>query len=489
MNTKQRKILVTSALPYANGPLHLGHLLEHIQTDIWARLQNMLGHNCIAVCAEDAHGAPIMIKADSQNISPETLIAQAKREHEADLNDFHIHYDNYHTTHSTENHALTYEIYQRLQKQGDIIQRNVKQAYDPIKNMFLPDRYIKGDCPVCKAKQQYGDSCEHCGATYNPTDLNNPVSVISGTTPIEKQSQHFFFDLPKYETYLKQWLDAGHLQTEVANKLKEWFQAGLKQWDISRDAPYFGFEIPDTVNKYFYVWLDAPIGYMASFKQYCENNPNIDFDEFWHKDSDTELYHFIGKDIIYFHALFWPAILKSAGLKTPTGVFAHGFLTLNGEKMSKSRGTFITARTYLNHLNPEYLRYYFAAKLSNHIGDIDLNFTDFIQRVNADLVGKVVNIASRCAAFINKKFSDQLSTQCVKTELYQKFVTAGETIAQCYENREYSQAVRRIMALADQVNQYIDEEKPTKKTTSSGSLQFRDQSIPHFNDLSITHTA
>lgn len=458
--TQQKKILVTSALPYANGPLHLGHLVEHIQTDIWVRWHKMQGHVCIAVCGEDAHGTPIMIKAEREGVSAETLIAQMQQEHERDFDDFYIHYDYYHTTHSEENRELSYMIYRRLQQNGDIKKRTIEQMYDPVKHMFLPDRYIKGQCPACNAEDQYGDSCEACGATYHPNDLINPVSVVSDAIPEERESEHFFFDLPKYEGFLKQWIHAGHLQTEVANKLNEWFDEGLQQWDISRDSPYFGFEIPDHPGKYFYVWLDAPVGYMASFKKFCQQAPGFDFDEFWQEESQTELYHFVGKDIIYFHALFWPAMLKGAGLRTPTAIFSHGFLTVNGQKMSKSRGTFIKARTYSAHLNPEYLRYYFAAKLSDGIEDIDLNFNDFMQRVNSDLVGKVVNIASRCAGFIHKKFAGMLAAECSEPALLADFVDAGDKIGALYCNREYSHALRLIMGLADRANQYIDAKKP-----------------------------
>ena len=462
---RPRKILVTSALPYANGSIHMGHMVEYIQTDIWVRFQKMRGHECIYVCADDAHGTPIMLRAQNEGIDPEELIARVKKEHQADFADFEVGFDNFHSTHSDENRELAETIYTRLNDAGFISTRVIEQAYDPEKEMFLPDRFLKGTCPRCGAEDQYGDNCEVCGATYSTSELKNPVSVVSGATPIQKESEHYFFKLPEFDAMLKEWTHTGHLQSEVANKLSEWFEAGLQEWDISRDAPYFGFEIPgaeDTSGnkKYFYVWLDAPMGYFASFKNLCAQRDDLDFDEFLKPDSETELYHFIGKDIIYFHALFWPAILKGADLRTPTAIFAHGFLTVNGQKMSKSRGTFINARHYLDHLDPEYLRYYFAAKLTNRIDDLDLNFEDFMARVNSDLVGKMVNIASRCAGFISKKSDGQLSAECSEPELYQRFVDAGEQIAELYEHREFGQAMREIMALADVANQYIDEQKP-----------------------------
>lgn len=457
--TSSRTMLVTSALPYANGHLHLGHLVEHIQTDIWVRTHKMLGHTCIAVCGDDAHGTPIMLKAESLGITPEALTAEMKLSHEADFAAFQIAYDHYHTTHSPENQSLASALYTALQTHGDIIKKTIRQAYDPVKEMFLPDRYVKGTCPKCGAHDQYGDNCEACGATYAPTDLVNPVSALSGATPIEKDSEHYFFDLPRYETLLKEWTRNGHLQPEVANKLDEWFKEGLKQWDISRDAPYFGFEIPGCQDKYFYVWLDAPIGYMASFKAYCDKT-GLSFDAFWREDSTTELYHFVGKDIIYFHALFWPAILSGSGHRLPTAIYAHGFLTINGQKMSKSRGTFIEAKTYLAHLDPEYLRYYFAAKLNGRVDDLDLNFDDFLNRVNADLVGKIVNIASRCAGFIQKKFDHQLADTLHDPDLYQRLLGIRETVIDAYVQRDYARAIRLIMEAADQVNQYIDLHKP-----------------------------
>ena len=466
-----RRLLVTSALPYANGPIHLGHLVEYIQTDIWVRFQRARGHEAHYVCADDAHGTAIMLKAEQNGLAPEQQIANVKAEHERDFAGFGIRFDNYHSTHSDENRVLSQQIYTRLrdglpgagagslQAGGHIATRPVRQLFDPEKGLFLADRFIKGDCPKCDAPDQYGDSCEVCSATYAPTELKNPRSTISGATPVEKESLHYFFRLPHFEAMLKDWTRSGALQEEVANKLAEWFEAGLADWDISRDAPYFGFEIPDAPGKYFYVWLDAPIGYMASFRNLC-NRAGIDFDAYWREDSEAELYHFIGKDIVYFHALFWPAMLEGAGYRKPTGVFAHGFLTVNGQKMSKSRGTFIMAQTYLQHLNPEYLRYYFAAKLSGRVEDIDLNLEDFTQRVNSDLVGKVVNIASRCAGFISKRFDGQLDADCAEPGLLAEFIAAGDSIAAHYEARDFGRAIREIMALADRANQYIDEKKP-----------------------------
>ena len=455
----ERKMLVTSALPYANGHLHLGHLVEHIQTDIWVRTHKMLGIQCISVCGDDAHGTPIMLKAEQMGITPEALTAEIKLSHERDFQAFAVDYDCYHTTHSPENQILASAIYEQLQASGTIIKKTIKQAFDPLKQMFLPDRYVKGTCPKCGALDQYGDNCEVCGATYAPTDLIDAVSAISGARPIEKDSEHYFFDLPRYELLLKEWTRNGHLQVEVANKLSEWFDAGLKQWDISRDAPYFGFLIPGTTDKYFYVWLDAPIGYMASFKKYCDES-GVSFGEFWNKDSTTELYHFVGKDIVYFHALFWPAMLAASGHRMPTAVYTHGFLTVDGQKMSKSRGTFLEARTYLDHLHPEYLRYYYAAKLNGRVDDLDLNFEDFTNRVNADLVGKVVNIASRCAGFVNKRFDNQLSSTLSEPQLYAELLSARELIIDSFVARDYARAIRQIMECADKVNQYIDTNKP-----------------------------
>jgi methionyl-tRNA synthetase len=471
MSNKTRQILVTSALPYANGSIHIGHLVEYIQTDIWVRFQKMQDHKCTYVCADDAHGTPIMLRAQKEGITPEELIAASDKEHRADFADFFVNFDNFHSTHSDENREIAETIYKRLRDAGHIEQRKIKQAYDPEKEMFLPDRFIKGTCPKCGADDQYGDNCEVCGATYAPTDLKNPVSAISGATPIEKESEHYFFKLADFESMLREWTQGDHTQSAISNKLNEWFESGLQSWDISRDAPYFGFEIPDAPGKFFYVWLDAPMGYMASFKNLCDKRDDLNFDDYWKADSEHELYHFIGKDIAYFHTLFWPAVLSGSNFRTPTAVFCHGFLTVNGQKMSKSRGTFIKARTYLDNLNPEYLRYYFAAKLGNGIEDLDLNLDDFIQRVNSDLVGKVVNIASRCAGFIKKKFDSQLSASCSEPELYQKFVDAGDNIATLFEQREFSHAIREIMALADMANQYIDANKPWVLAKEEGKEQ------------------
>ncbi len=457
--SNKRKILVTCALPYANGSIHLGHLLEHIQTDIWVRFQRMRGHETYFVCADDAHGTPIMLKAQELGVTPEAMIAGVRNEHMADFNDFYISFDNYHSTHSEENKAFAEEIYNKLHANGHIKTRTISQLYDPEKGMFLPDRFVKGTCPKCKSEDENGDSCDNCGATYSPTEVINPRSVVSGATPVLKDSEHYFFDLPAFEQMLKDWTTGGSLQEEMANKLNEWFESGLQQWDISRDAPYFGFEIPNAPGKFFYVWLDAPIGYMGSFKNLCDKQ-NIDFDSYWQENSDAELYHFIGKDIIYFHSLFWPAMLEGSGYRKPTSVFAHGFVTVNGAKMSKSKGTFIKGRTYLDHLNPEYLRYYYAAKLTNRIDDLDLNLEDFAQRVNSDLVGKVVNIASRCASFISKRFDGMLSTTIADQALADEVTSAGDRLADLYENREFGKAMREIMALADKVNEYIAVKEP-----------------------------
>ncbi|MCC4276061.1 methionine--tRNA ligase [Marinomonas communis] len=470
MAQPQRKILVTSALPYANGSIHLGHMLEHIQTDIWVRFQKLRGNLCTAVCADDAHGTAIMIKAEQNGITSEQLIDGVRQEHMADFNDFGIGYDNYYSTHSPENRELSESIYKALRDNGKISVRSITQAYDPEKEMFLADRFIKGTCPKCKAEDQYGDNCEVCSATYTPMEMINPRSVYSGATPIEKSSDHYFFKLPEFQEFLQEWTRSGTLQDQVANKLAEWLDSGLQEWDISRDAPYFGFEIPDAPGKYFYVWLDAPIGYMASFKNLCDRTEGLEFDEYWNKDSKAELYHFIGKDIINFHALFWPAMLDCAGYRTPTAVNAHGYVTVDGEKMSKSRGTFIKARTYLNHLDPQYLRYYFAAKLNSRVDDIDLNLGDFVQRVNSDVVGKVVNIASRTASFINKKFDGQLQSAPAQESMIQEFVDAGDLIAELYETREYGKAMREIMRLADIANTYIADEEPWVKAKNEETL-------------------
>ena len=461
--SKKRRILVTSALPYANGPLHLGHMLEHIQTDIWVRYQKARGHECHYVCADDTHGTAIMLKAEQQGVSSEALIAQVHKDHSRDFNDFLISHDNYYSTHSEENKDYSEKIYTELYDKGFIAEREITQAFDPEKQLFLADRYIKGTCPKCKAPDQYGDNCEVCGATYAPVDLIDPFSTISGAKPIDKQSVHYFFKLPEFKEFLTQWLSNENLQASVANKLGEWLEAGLQEWDISRDAPYFGFEIPNAPGKFFYVWLDAPIGYMASFKNYCDT-ANLNFDDFWDsaqaEKQGTELYHFIGKDIINFHGLFWPAMLHACDLRLPNAIYAHGFVMINGEKMSKSRGTFIMARTYLEHFQPEYLRYFFASKLGNGIDDIDLNLEDFVQKVNSDLVGKLVNIASRCAGFITKRFDNTLAAELPNTELQQGLIAESENIGNAYENREFAKATRLIMALADRINQYIDEQEP-----------------------------
>lgn len=454
-----RKILVTSALPYANGPIHIGHMVEYIQTDIWARFQRQRGNSCYYVCADDAHGTPIMLRAQQQGIEPQALIDEMNQEHQTDFAGFNIHFDNYHSTHSEENRVLAEGIYLAARDKGHIDTRTIKQAYDPEAEMFLPDRFIKGDCPKCGSSDQYGDNCEVCGATYSTTDLKNAYSVVTGAAPIEKDSEHYFFKLGDFTEFLAKWLDSGSVQKEVVNKMNEWVSDGLSDWDISRDAPYWGFKIPDTDNKYFYVWLDAPVGYLASFKNLCDRTGES-FDDYWAKDSNAEVYHFIGKDIAYFHTLFWPAQLEVAGYRLPTGVHCHGFLKVNGEKMSKSRGTFIQARVFLNHLPAEQLRYYFASKLSNTIEDIDLNLEDFMRRANSDLVGKVVNIASRCAGFVHKHFDGKLSAELPDPALYAQFTEASEEIAEAYESRQYSRAMRQVMALADLANQYIDENKP-----------------------------
>ena len=468
MTNSNRKILVTSALPYANGGIHIGHLIEYIQTDIWVRFQKMRGHECYYVCADDAHGTPIMLRAQKEGITPEELVARFQTEHQADFADFAIKFDNYYSTHSSEDQQFSNFIYKALNEGGHIERRTISQFFDPVEKIFLPDRFIHGECPNCGTPDQYGDHCEVCTKTYSPTELKNPVSAISGATPIEKDSEHLFVNLADFETMLQEWTSSGSLQPEMQHKVNEFFDAGLIPWDISRDVPYFGFEIPDEPGKYFYVWLDAPIGYMASFKNLCDKEP-LDFDEFWGAESQAELYHFIGKDIIYFHALFWPAMLAGAGFRKPTAIFVHGFLTVDGQKMSKTRGTFINARTYLNHLNPEYLRYYFAAKLGNGVQDIDLNLDDFLHRVNADLVGKFVNIASRCVRFITQNFGGNLAPTLADTSLYQHFIDKGNVIAEAYEKRDYNRAVRDIMALADRANQYIDEHKPWVLVKQEGS--------------------
>ncbi len=488
-----RTLLVTSALPYANGPIHLGHLVEYIQTDVWVRFQKMRGHTCHYVCADDTHGTPIMLRAEKEGITPETLIARVQTEHERDFAGFHVAFDHYYSTHSEETREMAEVIYQRLKADGLIESRTIEQFYDPSKAMFLPDRFIKGECPKCHAKDQYGDSCEACGATYAPTDLIEPYSAVSGATPIRKTSTHYFFKLNQCEAFLKGWTREGHLQAEAANKMAEWFEQGLSDWDISRDAPYFGFEIPDAPGKFFYVWLDAPIGYMGSFRKYCALK-GIDFERYWKPDSTTELYHFIGKDILYFHALFWPAMLEFSGFRTPTQIFAHGFLTVNGEKMSKSRGTFITAQSYLDEgLNPEWLRYYYGCKLNGSLEDIDLNLEDFALRINADLVGKYVNIASRTAGFVTKLLEGQLDSnfwstpegQALKAESLQE----ATSIAEAYESRDYARATREIMKMADRINEYVNSEEPWKVAKDPDRrgelLRICTRSIEGFKTLSI----
>ncbi len=473
-----RKILVTSALPYANGSIHLGHMVEHIQTDVWVRFQKLRGHECYYCCADDTHGTPVMLAAQKQGIAPEDMIAKVREEHLADFTGFFIGYDNYYSTHSPENKQFSEQIYRVLKANGKIESRVIKQLFDPEKQMFLPDRFVKGECPKCHAQDQYGDNCEVCGTTYSPTELINPYSAVSGAKPELRESEHFFFKLGECADFLKAWTSGNnphdgkpHLQPEALNKMKEWLGEGeettLSDWDISRDAPYFGFEIPDAPGKYFYVWLDAPVGYMASFKNLC-NRIGVDFDEYFKADSQTEMYHFIGKDILYFHALFWPAMLHFSGHRAPTGVYAHGFLTVDGQKMSKSRGTFITAKSYLEQgLNPEWMRYYIAAKLNSKIEDIDLNLQDFISRVNSDLVGKYVNIAARASGFIAKRFEGRLK-DVADSELLAKLTAQSEAIAECYESREYAKALRDIMALADIVNEYVDANKPWELAKQEG---------------------
>ncbi len=465
-----RKILVTSALPYANGAIHLGHLLEYIQTDIWVRFQKSRGHQCHYVCADDAHGTAIMLRAEQEGITSEALIDRVSQEHQRDFAHFGVAFDNYHSTHSEENRYFSELIYTRLRDKGHIATRDIEQMYDPVKGLFLADRFIKGTCPKCKTDDQYGDNCEACGATYTPAELIDPVSAISGATPEVRSSTHYFFKLPDFADFLDDWINDGHVQPQIRNKLMEWFEAGFNEWDISRDAPYFGFEIPDAPGKYFYVWLDAPIGYLASFQALCERE-GLDFDGYWKKGSEAEVYHFIGKDIVYFHALFWPAMLHGADLRTPTAVNCHGFVTVNGAKMSKSRGTFIKAATYAEYLNPEYLRYYFAAKLTSRVDDLDLNLDDFAARVNSDLVGKVVNIASRCAGFVKKLGDGRLSPHCAEPERVARFIAAGDEIAEQFEAREFGRAMRLIMELADEANTYIAEAEPWVLAKQEGREQ------------------
>lgn len=468
-----RTILITTALNYANGQIHMGHLLETIQADIWKRFHMMRGNTCYYVCGADAHGAPIMLAAEKNNIAPETMVEQIRQGHITDFKKFHISFDNYHSTHSDENKKLSIAIYERLKKNGDIAKKTVTQLFDPEKKLFLADRFVRGECPKCGAKEQYGDNCEACGATYEPTELKNPRSAITGATPILKESKHYFFALDHYADFLNQWTQSGVLQSSIANKLQEWFKTGLQQWNISRDAPYFGFEMPDHPHKYFYVWLDAPIGYIASSLNFTADNTAL-FDAFWHQDNKTELYHFIGKDIISFHALFWPAMLHASEYRLPTKLFVHGFVTVNGEKMSKSRGTFITAKQFAKHITPEYLRYYYASKLNHQVEDIDFNFADFAAKINSDLVGKYVNLASRCAGFIAKKFNGKLAAQLHDEALFHAFTASSENIADAYEQLNYHRAIKEIMALTDRANQYIDFHKPwslAKETARENEVQ------------------
>ena len=468
-----RRIIVTSALPYANGSIHLGHLVEYLQTDIWVRNQKMAGNDCVYICADDSHGTPIMLKAQELGITPEELIKKTYDEHVQDFADFQIEFDNFHTTHSDENREISENFYHSLKDRGDITSKEIEQFYDDEAKMFLPDRFIKGGCPKCKAENQYGDSCEECGATYSSSEIINPVSTVTNTKPVTKKTEHVFFKLSSYESFLKKWMNSNDIQKEIINKLNEWLSDGLVDWDITRDKPYFGFEIPGLKDKFFYVWLDAPIGYIASHKNYCDKNKQNYLDD-WIDGSETEIYHFIGKDIAYFHGLFWPAMLEGAGFRKPNGVYCHGFLTIDGEKMSKSRGTFFNARTYLNHLKPDYLRYYFSSRLTSKIEDIDLNFDDFIARVNSDLVGKIINIGSRCAKFINKDFENSLSSSIGNNALLQSVISKKTEIISNYEHRNYAANMRLISSLSDEINKYLDNEKPwvkIKDSTTKESVQ------------------
>ncbi len=484
----RRTLLVTAALPYANGPLHLGHMVEYVQTDIWVRYQRLRGHDCLFVCAADAHGTPIMLRARQEGITPEALVTRVMAGQVEDFAEFGISFDNYHTTHSAESREVTERVYARLKEQGHIRRETIRQAYDEQAGMFLPDRYVRGTCPRCRTGDQYGDSCESCGATYSPSELINPVSVISGSPPVQRESEHLFFRLADFEQMLREWTGSGRLQPAVTAKLDEWFSAGLRDWDISRDAPYFGFEIPGEKDKFFYVWLDAPIGYLGSFLQLCRRT-GLDFDAYWAPDSKAEVYHFIGKDIVYFHTLFWPAVLHGAGMRPPTAVFAHGFLTVNGQKMSKSRGTFITARAWLNHLPAEYLRYYYASRLGPGVEDLDLSLDDFIAKANSDIVGKLVNIASRCSGFISKGFDGRLAAELPDRVLFEAFSAARERIAEAYENRDLALVVREVMQLADRANLYIDQQKPwlmAKDPQRAAQVQgVCTQGLNHFRQLVI----
>ena len=471
MVLNMRKILVTNALPYANGHLHLGHMLGYIQSDIWVRHQKMQGNICYFVCGSDCHGTPIMLQARKMGIKPERMAKEMMASHLADFVEFEVEFDNYQSTHHPINQELVEQTFHTLEEKGLIEKKMVEQAYDPEAHMFLPDRYVKGTCPKCGAEDQYGDNCESCGSTYASAELVNPVSVISSATPVQKASEHYFFKLSSLEDSLAHWLKTNKkLQPEVVNKMHEWLQEGLKNWDISRDSPYFGYKIPGTTDKYFYVWMDAPLGYIAAFKDLC-HTLGMDANAYWGQNTDSEIYHFIGKDIIYFHTLFWPAMLEAADYRKPTAVYANGFLTINGAKMSKSRGTFVTAKTYLNHLNPEYLRYYFASKLTSGIEDIDLNLDDFQKKVNADLIGKVINIASRCAGFITKKHEGWLADTCMDEPLLNTFIEEKGPILQAYENREFATATRRIMSLADKANQFIDHHTPWHLAKTPGNEQ------------------
>jgi methionyl-tRNA synthetase len=486
--SSRRTLLVTAALPYASGSLHLGHMVEYVQTDIWVRFQRLRGHDCLFVCASDAHGTPIMLKARQDGVSPEELINRVTAEQVSDFAEFDISFDNYHTTHSPENRELTEQVYERLKAGGYIRRETISQSYDEQAGMFLPDRYVRGTCPRCGTEDQYGDSCESCGATYSPSELVNPISVVSGTAPVQRESEHLFFRLGEFEKMLRQWTGSGRLQPAVTAKLDEWFSSGLRDWDISRDAPYFGFEIPGETGKFFYVWLDAPIGYLGSFLQLCRRT-GLDFNAYWNADSEAEVYHFIGKDIVYFHTLFWPAVLHAAGMRPPTAVFAHGFLTVNGRKMSKSRGSFITARAWLDHLPAEYLRYYYASRLGPGVDDLDLNLDDFVAKTNSDIVGKLVNIASRCAGFITRGLDGRLAGELPDPALFADFAAAGERIADAYERRDLALAVREIMQLADQANLYIDQQKPwlmaKDPERADGVRGVCTQGLNHFRQLII----
>lgn len=485
---QKRKIIITEAMIYANGDVHLGHALGYIQADIWAKFQRLRGHDCYYISGTDCHGTPIMLKARELDLDPKAMVEKTGQQQLKDFEDFGIRFDSFYSTDTPENQTLVNHTYEKLKENGDLIEKTIEQAYDEQEQMFLPDRFIKGTCPQCKTADQYGDSCEACGATYDPTDLINPISSISGSTPSTRKTSHLFLDISRYQEQLQEWMNTAQLQKPVVNKLKEWFETGLKPWDVTRDAPYFGFEIPDQPGKFFYVWLDAPLGYIASFQKLAEKQ-KLDLNEFWGPDSKTELYHVIGKDIAYFHALFWPALMMASNIRRPSGVFVHGFVTINGEKMSKSRGTFVRARDYLDTLSAEFMRYYFAAKLSDTVEDIDINWDDFVARVNADLIGKYVNIASRCAGFIKKKFEGQLADKLMDPELFESFAGASEEIANCYENRHYSKAMRLIMALADKVNQFIEQYKPWELAKDEANLPqvqlVCTQAINAFYQLSI----